>query len=376
MPKIINDGRFKNSKSNKRGKIKNALLLSGGGTNQTLFSCGAVKCIVDNGLFDFELISGISGGTLLLTILDLCTSPLFNYYKEHDWYNRYVRKNVYASVDCEFVPTIIKNLFTPTQAGEYLFKSLPDFDKPMGTENTNVICEYNYVDINRNMMSNDHTDIIDLPNKIKEPYWFFIRPVRCTMPFTNFYNRPTSDGGFISDVPVNSVFSRHDIQNVFIVHACPPFEYDTYAPNVKPGFNVYMSLYLSANNSLQDMIALSTQSCSTVVYCSMSNGLTLSEDKIHKGLFDEWRRDCPFLVWMFNGLIFNNKPLMKVIENEGYIQMYYQLKQAYPKKKLVFDIPNPDVYNSNVKEIIRDAVSRNSGYEFIKAVAKAKFLRL
>jgi hypothetical protein len=79
---------------------------------------------------------------------------------------------------------------------------------------------------------------------------------------------------------------------------------------------------------------------------------------------------------MFNGLIFNNKPLMKVIENEGYIQMYYQLKQAYPKKKLVFDIPNPDVYNSNVKEIIRDAVSRNSGYEFIKAVAKAKFLRL
>ena len=45
-----------------RKKIKNALVLTGGGTTQTFFAMGAVACLVDNGQFDFELITAVSGG--------------------------------------------------------------------------------------------------------------------------------------------------------------------------------------------------------------------------------------------------------------------------------------------------------------------------
>ena len=65
---------------------------------------------------------------------------------------------------------------------------------------------------------------------------------------------------------------------------------------------------------------------------------------------------------------------MRIIENEGYIQMYYQLKKAYPKKKLVFKIPNPEVYNANVKEIVRESISKNVAFEFIKEIVSAPVL--
>jgi hypothetical protein len=62
-----------------RKKIKNALLLAGGGTTQTFFAMGAVACLVDNGLFDFDLITAVSGGTLLLNFIDLCYNEEYNY---------------------------------------------------------------------------------------------------------------------------------------------------------------------------------------------------------------------------------------------------------------------------------------------------------
>ena len=54
--------------------------------------------------------------------------------------------------------------------------------------------------------------------------------------------------------------------------------------------------------------------------------------------------------------------------------MYYQLKKAYPKKKLVFKIPNPEVYNANVKEMVRESISKNVAFEFIKEIVKAPVL--
>jgi hypothetical protein len=128
----------------------------------------------------------------------------------------------------------------------------------------------------------------------------------------------------------------------------------------------------AANNSMQSAIEMNISKCDKVVYCSMSNDLDKSKDPIHNGLFTDWAMQCPDSLRFYNGIICNNNLLMRVIENEGYIQMYYQLKIIYPSRKMVFKIPNPEVYNSNAKEIVRDAVGRNLGLEFLKEIIKAK----
>ena len=92
----------------KRKNIKNALVLTGGGTLQTCFAMGAVGCLVDNELFDkFDLISGVSGGTLLLVFIELCCNPIYNYASKPDWYNKYVRNPMYKIATSKSVPYLI-----------------------------------------------------------------------------------------------------------------------------------------------------------------------------------------------------------------------------------------------------------------------------
>ena len=280
---------------------------------------------------------------------------------------------MYNFTDSMFLPTAVKNIINPAQLSDYLFRCLPDFDKQFDKENTNIICEYNYIDANYTEITCDHTDVIDLKNNVKEDYWYLIRPLRCTMPFTVFNNKPTYDAGAVANIPVNSVFSRYKPANVFFVHATPQLIYDAYPTQTYVDLvtNSLQNVMYAANNSMQSSIELNTNDCNTVVYCSMSNDLDQSEDKFHKGLFSDWEKQCPYSLRFYNGLFYNMNPLMRVIENEGYIQMYYQLKKAYPRRKLVFKIPNPEVYNSNVKEIVREALSRNLGLEFLKEFIKA-----
>lgn len=374
MPKVIEDYSTKYIQTNKKKKINKCLMLSGGGTNQTFFSCGSVKCIVDNGLFDFELISAISGGTLLLTLIELCMSDTFGYYKKSDWYNRFVRKNLYKITDGMIIPTAIRNIANIANITNYVFDTvIPDFNKLYDKSNKNVIYEYNYVDANKLQISCDHTDIIDIPNNIKDPQWFYKRPLRCGLPFTIFNDKPTYDGGNICNISITTVFSRYKLKNLFIIHATPTLIYDTYPSQSL--FNIYnnklSNIMDTAENSIQDMLPLCTENCDNVIYCSMSNSLNKSKDKYHNGLFDNWRKDCPYYIRMYNGLIFNNKSLIKIIENEGYIQMYYQLKQKYPNKKIIFDIPNPDVYNSNVKQLLTDSINQNMFMMFSNEILNA-----
>jgi hypothetical protein len=376
MPKIIAYNAETTLIPSKPVDINNCLVLTGGGTNQTFFSCGAVACLVDNGLFDFQVISAVSGGTLLLTLIDLCTSPLFDYWKQPDWYNRYVRKNVYNFTECQVAATFFKNGFDPQKLSDYIFEQLSDFNKKFDQENNNVICEYNYVDSNRKQVTCDHTDIIDLKNKVEYPFWWILRPLRCTLPLTNFNSKPTYDAGVIANIPVNSIFTRYNPKNMIIIQASPIMDYDTYPELTIPeiAIGALSNIMWAANNSSQDMLDLNIRNCDTVIYCSMSNSFAPSQDKYHNGLFSDWEQDVRQIVRFYNGAIYNDNTLMRIIENEGYIQMYYQLKKAYPKKKLVFKIPNPEVYNANVKEMVRESISKNVAFEFIKEIVKAPVL--
>jgi hypothetical protein len=352
------------------------LVLSGGGTNQTFFACGAVGCLVDNGLFDFNVISSISGGSLLLVFLDLCTSPLFNYNKKPDWYNRYVRKNMYKFIDCQFIATVVKNGFDISKMEKYMFEMLSDFNKKFDRVNTNVICEYNFIDANTKTITDCDKDIIDLRNNIEVPYWYIIRPLRCVLPFTNFNGRPTYDAGTVANIPVSSIFNKYKPKNIFFIHATPNIEYESYAKKsyLDLLLNSLSNIVNAANNSSQSAIGNNVKKCDTVIYCSMSNSLNLSKDKYHAGLFSDWQRQMSHNVRFYNGAIYNDLPLIKLIENEGYIEMYYQLKAKFPNRELVFKIPNPEVYNSNVKNIVNESMNKNIGFEFIKEIIKAPIL--
>ena len=75
--------------------VSNILVLTGGGTAQTFFAMGSCGCLHDNDMLQHDshdVISVVSGGAPLATLLELCY--LYKYDLEEDWYNTYIRKGV------------------------------------------------------------------------------------------------------------------------------------------------------------------------------------------------------------------------------------------------------------------------------------------
>lgn len=162
------------------------------------------------------------------------------------------------ATDSQMVATFFKNGLDPNKLQIYLFQQLSDFDKRFDKENTNIMCEYNYVDANRREITSNHLDIIDLKNKVEYPYWYLIRPLRCTMPATVFNGKPTYDAGSVANIPVNSIFTRYDPKKVIFIQAVTNLKYETYPESklIDLALNAFSITIDSANNSLQDMIDL------------------------------------------------------------------------------------------------------------------------
>ncbi len=189
-------------------------MLTGGGTLQTFFSLGAVGCLIDNGLFENDLITAVSGGALLLLFIDLCYNPIYQYTSKPDWYNKYVRKQLYQVATAKVIPYLVKSGFDLPKTQHYIFKQMPFFNKDYTSETVYPIVEYNYVDYHTTRLSCDHRDIIDIGTNINKPYWWAIRPARCCLPFCNFYNKPTYDAGSVSNIPVSSLLTRYSPKRV------------------------------------------------------------------------------------------------------------------------------------------------------------------
>jgi predicted patatin/cPLA2 family phospholipase len=370
--KIISDQKDYVFTPSKRKKIKTALVLTGGGTLQTFFSMGAVACLVDNGLFEFDLISAISGGTILMTFIDLCTNPFFNYASKPNWYNQYVRKNIYFLTKSKFLAYFIKSKFDLVKTKNYIFNNIPDFNQTMTSENTNLLCEYNYIDANIRKTTCDHTDIIDLKNGVKKDYWYVIRPARCGLPFTNFNNKPTYDAGNVGNIPVTTLLTRYKPKRIIIVKVQSKLIYDKYPDlsNLDLLNNWLFNNMYASEESLEDMIDLSITPNHKNIFCSISNSLNKSKDPIHKGLFDNIRLDYDFFLQFYNGFLYTNEDVLKIIENEGYIQMYHCLKKT--KEAKVFKIPNPDVYNKDASKKLAEWKSQNAIFELFKDVVNTK----
>jgi hypothetical protein len=229
-PRIIYDSNDLVLSIPKKTPIKNGLVLSGGGISQTFFALGAVGCLIDNGLFNFDLISSVSGGSILLFFIDLCTNPLYNYHKKRDWYNKYVRKNIYNFFKIKPTAFLAKSKFDLDKFDKFVSENLTDFDLKMTKQNTNINCEYYYINANTNEVLCDHSDIFELKNGVKVNAWYMKKILRCSLPFTNFNDKPTYDVGNISNLPITAVLNKYTYERVIFVKLYSNLIYDKYKP--------------------------------------------------------------------------------------------------------------------------------------------------
>jgi hypothetical protein len=188
------------------------------------------------------------------------------------------------------------------------------------------------------------------------------------LPFTNFFNKPTYDGGGISNIPVGCLIDKYSASQCIIIASCLQLTYDSY-PKLPVTTQILNSLGIiinSANLSSNNTLVYSPSN----ICSSMSNSFTKSKDPIHKNLFTDWANTVPRNIRYYNGLAFCYSDMLKVAENEGYIQMYQELKKQNPNEELVFDIPNKDVYD---KQKARKIVKKTTEMNFVPEIIKSLF---
>jgi hypothetical protein len=285
-----------------------------------------------------------------------------------------VRNAVYALATAKMVPYLIKSGGNLQKLQDYIFSRIPDFNKTITTtENKTVICEFNYIDGNTQTITSDHTDIIDLKKSVRVDYWYLMRPLRCGLPFCNFNNRPAYDCGNVSNIPVSAMLTKYNMDKVIIIQSASKLIYDIYPDITNIGL-LKGWLFNNSNtsgNSLADMIDLAIRVNKDNFQCSASNGLNQSQEKFHNGMINDLGNDIPLFTRFYNGLLYTNENAMKIAENEGYIQMYHQLKKR--NQATVFNIPNPEVYNENTKTMWNNWKNNtNVWFELFKDVVEMK----
>ena len=390
MVRVVYDESTDITAPDERRAIDRILLLSGGGRLQTMFSMGAVKCLVDNDMFYnresdtfyFDVISAVSGGTLLLTFIDLATNPHYSYHKREDWYNLYVRAPFYRVSSQSSLPFVWGSLSGSNE--KLLLDLLPEYKKGLMalTENTNIECHYNYLDASTQLVSNDHSDIFDPPHNVREPSWYWKRPTRCSAPLTLFGGKGTYDAGATSNIPIASALKAFRPRDTFIICATPRLLYEP-APK-----QTWLELGLSgisralegvgANAAINGLLDVTIDKSGRNLCCSMPNELNDSDDASHRGLITSIESEVPLIVRFYNGALFHNSESLKLIENIGYTQMHKQIEEycGEGKHTCVFSIPNPDVYDKKRAARIYERLKTiNPLYETIVATMSSLWAR-
>jgi hypothetical protein len=363
--KIVNAQSIIIKKPQKPINKNKILVLSGGGMSQTYFAIGAIKCLIDNHLFDYDVITAVSGGTIVLLFLEACY--VFGYTKEPNWYEKYVRKTLYRLTDLNMLQGLLHSKLNFTEFNDLIYKVAPDFNKKQTALYPKIIFEYNYFDVATRTISNDHTDIFEPSKNVRLDGWNFIQTARCCLPFTNFNNKKTYDAGTLENVYLNSSINKYDPKEITIINIEQMLYYEKYK---QPSYTeaTLGSIFNLINASNREIMNITQNAFKNdkVNYCSISNSLQISKDKYHKNLFSNYTDgESDTLHVYYLGIVFKNTDMCKILENEGYIQMYHELKNN-GHKKLKFHIPNKDVYNSNVSKIYEDFKTQNIPLQIIK----------
>ena len=215
-----------------------------------------------------------------------------------------------------------------------------------------------------NSISSDHNDIYNNPNYDKT--WNYIQTIRCCVPITNFNNKFTYDAATLENTYIDSVLKKYKSKKITIINSGPFVKYKKYTQPTTLEAILFSPLFISNGSNLATMdIAAQVLKDEKINYCSMSDYLDRSKDKYHKNLFLNYLNDYNLDTRLYLGILFKNTDVCKILENEGYIQMYYELKNnGY--KNLKFKIPNKDVYNKNVKKTMDDFKNQSIPLQILK----------
>jgi len=363
-----------------RKDISGALVLTGGGSVQAYFALGACGCLHQNDMLNvdsYDVITCVSGGALLAVFLELCF--LYKYDLEDDWYNKYIREGgIYAAVNSNVFANLVANMGDITKTSEYLGKQMPAWNRFIdeGEFGRGPIFEYNYIDVQKSMLSTDHTDVVEFDTGNRRPNWVFIRLMRCTLPILITNDKLTADAGLGANIPVSTLFDKYVIHdNIDIIKINSRFIRSTYSkPTISDIFSVDTFQALSMDTAADSIASLIDilYNGKTSSIISSSNAFNFSKDMYHNGLFVERVKEMPLLQSFLQGVLYTDLVQIKILENEGYIQMYQELKsQKRLKDDFVFKVPNPDVYGENTKKLFDETVERNIGIAVLSDIFKA-----
>ena len=125
--------------------------------------------------------------------------------------------------------------------------------------------------------------------------------------------------------------------------------------------NALWVLTETAADSIYESIDRVTDSTTNIIVSS-SNNLNRSKDPYHKYLFQSAVHSTSTLFTRYyNGLIDIDLDYGKVMENEGYLQMYYSLKEkGMLKPNFEERVPNPEVHDDEVVSRIERVKNRST----------------
>jgi len=364
-------------KKKQRKSISNALVLTGGGAVQAYFAMGACGCLHQNDMLNidsYDVISCVSGGSLMAVCLELCF--VHRYDLEDDWFNRYVReRGMYALVKAHIASTLIVNMGDITKTAAILVDKIPIWNTQVEEAEfgRGPIFEYNYIDVQKAVLSTDHVDIVNFKTGERKPNWLFTRLMRCCLPLLITNDKLTADAGLGANIPVSTLFDKYKIiDNIDIIKINPRYVRKDYPiPQNKDILSVNTLQALTMNTAADSIVSLVDilyeGITSTVV--SASSSFDESKDIYHNGMFIERVTDMPLIQSFLQGILYTDLNQIKILENEGYIQMYHELKkQDRLKDGFVFKVPNPEVYNEDTKKIFQQTLSVNPGIQLVSDI--------
>ena len=126
--------------------------------------------------------------------------------------------------------------------------------------------------------------------------------------------------------------------------------------NVRRCNNIFVS-----ENCMNQLLSFGVNPNPNNIFCCFSNDLNSSDDPIHNNIY---LYNVNLLSIYSHGLLYQTGDIPKILENDGYIQMYSQLKRTGEAN--VFKIPNPEVYNETVVSKVAEFRQQNPILETIK----------
>jgi hypothetical protein len=395
VEKIVCDNTtiLENSKLPK--KIDKLLIISGGGLIVTVFTLGAIARLIEDGSFyTYDIIGAVSGSSIVLHFIDLCYQ--YNLVGTKDWFQKYVREPIYKVLESKIIFKLLQKYGYETVTNSEKFLSrlnellIPQIitknKKRSSSKYKKPVMLFNYVNVNTKNIDNNHDDIKNCPN------FYIKRVLRCCSTIINFTfeNKSTYDSGIVDNIAISKMLNSYVASSLTTIISTS----DTYLYEKVRMTNGFLNtinlitLYFNTSdvanfmNTIEGSEDLMNR---PKILCFLSSDFHKSKDPIHKGLFKNKKLSNAFLSILYIAYpTKNNMEMLRVFENEGYIQMFSTSLQN-KKKSTQFNIPNKEYYDrQKAKQIYqtfqeRDVIQNISNFfqnisDFINIQTNTHFL--